>query len=172
MTMPGLRRLWSLALLSFLLGLVPSQLYALPRAGQPAPNFKTVSSSGQMISQENYRGYVLIVDFFATWCLPCRASIPHLVELKRKYGKQGLQILGLDADDEGDRAINAFAEELRVNYPLAVAGDRIQLDFGIRSVPILFVIDKKGVLVDSYRGFNDEIGRSLEQTVKRLLTDK
>src|ERR1700720_1223569 len=64
----------------------PGPVDAAPRAGQPAPNFKVISTSGQAITQENYRGHVLILDFFATWCQPCRQSIPHLVEMNRKYG--------------------------------------------------------------------------------------
>lgn len=145
---------------------------AAPRPGQPAPNFKVTSTTGQTISQENYRGYVLIVDFFATWCQPCRLSIPHLVEMNRKYGKQGLQILGLSVDEDGERAVKTFAGEFLVNYPLALAGDSTTVDFGVRSVPIMFLIDKKGKIVEVYRGYTDEMARSVEQSIKRLLTEK
>jgi cytochrome c biogenesis protein CcmG, thiol:disulfide interchange protein DsbE len=150
---------------------VPADLYALPRPGQPASNFRVISTSGQAISLENYRGYVLVIDFFASWCIPCRASVPHIVDMKRKYGKQGLQVLGLSADDE-ERAIKSFADEYRINYPLALAGETVQTDFGIRSVPVMFVINKKGVVAEIYRGFNDEIARSMELLVKRLLAEK
>ena len=120
---------------------------------------------------DNYKGHVLVVDFFATWCQPCRQSIPHLVEMNRKYGKQGLQILGLSADEDGERPVKAFAHEYRINYPLALAGD-ITADYGIRSVPVMFVIDKKGGIAEVYRGYSDEMGRSMEQLIKRLLTEK
>lgn len=145
---------------------------AAPRPGQPAPNFKVVSTTGQTISQDNYRGHVLILDFFATWCQPCRRSIPHLVEMNHKYGKQGLQILGLSVDEEGERAVKTFADEFRVNYPLALAGDLITADFGVRSVPIMFLIDKKGKVVEVYRGSTDEVARAVEQSIKRLLAEK
>ncbi|MSN25440.1 MAG: redoxin domain-containing protein [Geobacter sp.] len=151
---------------------LPSKLEAAPRLGQPAPNFKVVTTSGQAVSLENYRGYVLIVDFFATWCQPCRQSIPHLVEMNRKYGKQGLQILGLSADENGERAVKSFAAEYRINYPLALAGDEATGDFGIRSVPVMFVIDKKGAIAEVYRGFSSEMGNRMEQLVKRLLAEK
>jgi cytochrome c biogenesis protein CcmG/thiol:disulfide interchange protein DsbE len=150
----------------------PGPVDAAPRPGQPAPNFKLISTTGQTISQENYRGHVLILDFFATWCQPCRQSIPHLVEMNRKYGKQGLQILGLSLDEDGERAVKTFADEFRVNYPLALAGDSITVDFGIRSVPIMYLIDKKGKIVEVYRGSSDETARSLEQSIKRLLAEK
>lgn len=152
--------------------LLPAQLHALPRPGQPAPNFKVVTTSGQTVSHENYRGYVLVIDFFATWCTPCREAVPHLVELNRKYGKQGMQVLGLSADEDGERVVKSFAEEHRVNYPMALANETVQADFGIRAVPVMFVIDKKGKVAEVYRGFSDEIGRSMEQLIKRLLVEK
>ena len=150
----------------------PGPVDAAPRQGQTVPNFKVVSISGQTISQENYRGHVLILDFFATWCQPCRKSIPHLVEMNRKYGKQGLQILGLSMDEDGERAVKTFTDEFRVNYPLALAGESTTADFGIRSVPIMFLIDKKGTIVEVYRGFSDETARSVELSIKRLLAEK
>ena len=145
---------------------------AAPRSGQPAPNFKIISTTGQTISQDNYRGYVLILDFFATWCQPCRQSIPHLVEMNRKYGKQGLQILGLSVDEDGVRMVKAFTDEFQVNYPLALAGDSMTVDFGVRSVPVMYLVDKKGKIAEVYRGYSSEIGRSVEQSIKRLLAEK
>jgi peroxiredoxin len=145
---------------------------AAPRSGQPAPDFKVISTTGQTISQDNYRGHVLIVDFFATWCQPCRQSIPHLVEINRKYGKQGLQILGLSVDEDGERVVKTFSEEFRVNYPLALAGEAATVDFGVRSVPVMYLIDKKGKVAEVYRGYSDEMARSLEQSIKRLLKEK
>jgi peroxiredoxin len=144
----------------------------MPRSGQPAPNFKVISTSGQPVSLENYRGYVLVIDFFATWCPPCKEAIPHLVEMNRKYGKQGLQVLGLSLDEDGERAVKSFAEEYRINYPVALAGEAVQVDFGLRSVPVMFVIDKKGKISEIYRGFSEEIGRSMENLVKKLLAEK
>lgn len=152
--------------------ILPPKLEAAPRPGQPAPNFKVITTSGQPVSLDNYRGHVLVVDFFATWCQPCRQSIPHLVEMNRKYGKQGLQILGLSADEDGERAVKTFATEYHINYPLALAGDDATVDFGVRSVPVMFVIDKKGNIAEVYRGFSDEMGHAMEKLVKRLLAEK
>jgi peroxiredoxin len=150
----------------------PGPVGAAPRSGQPAPNFKVISTTGQTICQDNYRGHVLIIDFFATWCQPCRQSIPHLVEMNRKYGRQGLQILGLSVDEDGERVVKTFTDEFRVNYPLALAGESTTVDFGIRSVPIMYLIDKKGKIVEVYRGFSNEMARSTEQSIKRLLAEK
>lgn len=151
---------------------VPGRVNAAPLAGQQAPDFKVISTTGQTISQDNYRGHVLILDFFASWCQPCRQSIPHLVEMNRKYGKQGLQILGLSVDEEGERAVKTFNDEFRINYPLAFAVDPVSADYGIRSVPVMYLIDKKWKIVEIYRGYSNEMARSLEQSIKHLLLEK
>lgn len=150
----------------------PDKLYAAPRSGQSAPNFKVISTSGQPLSLDNYRGYVLVIDFFATWCQPCRESIPHLIEMNRKYGKQGLQVLGLSADEDGERLVKSFAEEHHITYPIALAGESTLVDYGVRSVPVMFIIDKKGSVAGVFRGFTDEVGRSTEQLIKKLLLEK
>jgi peroxiredoxin len=151
---------------------VPAWLYAAPRSGQAAPNFKLSTTSGQQVSLEGYRGRVLVLDFFATWCQPCRISIPHLVEMNNKYGKQGLQVLGMSADEDGEKAVKAFANQYRITYPIALAGESTQVDFGVRSVPVMFVIDKKGRVAEVFRGFTDEVARSSEQLIKKLLAEK
>jgi peroxiredoxin len=171
--MRPLRTLYRIALtLLVVVCLLPAQVQALPRAGQPAPNFKVVTTSGQSVTLENYRGYVLVIDFFATWCIPCKTSIPHLVEMNRKYGKQGLHVLGLSADEDGEKDVRDFADQYHVNYPLALAGETVQADYGIRSVPVMFVVDKKGKVAEVFRGFSDELGRSMEQLIRKLLAEK
>lgn len=145
---------------------------AVPKPGHPVPVFQVTTTAGQSVSIDNYRGYVLLIDFFASWCQPCRQSVPHLVEMNRKYGRQGLQILGLSADEDGEQLVRAFASELHINYPLALAGESLTSDFGVRSVPVMFVVDKKGKIAEIYRGFTDEMGRSMEQSIKRLLAEK
>ena len=121
---------------------------------------------------DNYRGHVLVMDFFATWCRPCNESIPHLMGINRKYGKQGLQILGLSLDEGDGQEVKSFMDERRINYPVALAPEQVQLDYGIVSVPVMFVVDKKGKLAEVYRGFTNETGRSMEGLVKKLLAEK
>lgn len=145
---------------------------AAPRPGQPAPNFKVISFTGQAISQDNYRGHVLILDFFTTWCQPCRQSIPHLVEMNRTYGTQGLQILGLSVDNGGERLIKAFSDEFHINYQLASAGNSTTVGYGVGSVPIMYLIDKKGKIAEVYRGYSGEMARSVERSIRRLLAEK
>lgn len=149
----------------------PLTAFAIIRKGDPAPPFKVVSTSGQNITLANYKGHVLIVDFFATWCTPCRDSIPHLLSLNQKYGKQGLQILGLSADEDGEKVVREFVAEQRITYPVAMAGENLLTDFGLRSIPTIFVINKKGVIAEKFMGFNDDMARAMEALIKKLLAE-
>jgi peroxiredoxin len=167
---PLYRLVMVLAVAGILLG--PAGVYAAPRSGQAAPDFKVSTIAGQQVSLENYRGRVLVLDFFATWCQPCRVSIPHLVEMNRKYGSQGLSVLGMSADDDGERGVKVFAEKNRITYPVALAGEPVLADYGVRSVPVMFVIDKKGRVAEVFRGFTGEVARSTEQLIKKLLAEK
>ena len=113
---------------------------------------------------------MLVLDFFATWCPPCKESIPHLVELNRKYGKQGLQTLGMSVDDSV-QALKDFAAARKLNYPLAQGDEELQTEYGLRSIPTIFIINKKGIVAEKYMGFSAETGRKMEEAIKRLLAE-
>lgn len=151
---------------------VAAPSFAIPQKGQPAPPIKVVSTSGQQISLANYKGYVLVIDFFATWCPPCREVVPHLNGLSRKYGKQGLQILGLSLDDGDEEAVKDFIASKRVVYPVALAGQDVQADYGLRSLPTAYVIDKRGNVADRFMGGSEATLRNMEALIKKLLAEK
>ncbi len=159
-------------IMSVLLAL-PAVSFAIPEKGQPAPSFHVVSTSGQKISLANYKGYVLVLEFFATWCGGCKESIPHLMDLQKQYGKEGLQILGLDVgqgDDIGD--LRDFVANRRLSYPAGIADENVVYDsYGIRMIPALFVINKKGTLVERFNGFNTDNLSVLEGLIKKLLAE-
>jgi peroxiredoxin len=92
------------------------------------------------------------------------------MELNRKYGKQGLQILGLSLDENNDDLIE-FVTPFKLNYPVALADEDLQTEYGLRSLPTLFIINKKGIVVDKFMGLTDEVKKNIEITIKRLLTE-
>lgn len=176
MRLPQTKHLRRLVRSSLILTVAGLALHSRPAAamvqkGEPAPAMKLVTTSGQPISLANYRGYVLVMDFFATWCIPCREAIPHLNTLNQKYGKQGLQVLGVSVDDTGERQVKSFLTDRRVSYPVAIAGEEMQTDYGLRSIPTIFVINKKGVIAEKFQGYSDQTARAIEETVKKLLTE-
>ncbi len=153
-----------------LLFAVATPAAAILQKGQPAPPIDVKSTSGQHITLANYRGRVLLVDFFATWCLPCRDIVAHLNELKTKHGTQGLEILGLHVEEESP-ALKKFMSERKVSYPVAVAGEELQTEYGLRSVPTIYIIDKKGVVAEKYMGYSDAIRNAIDNSIKRLLVE-
>ena len=165
-----------LVLMSTLLAIAGLLVFSQPAAailqkGDRAPAIKLVTTSGQPVTLANYKGYVLVMDFFATWCIPCKESIPHLNNLNRKYGKQGLQILGVSVDEGSDREVKSFSAERKISYPVAIGGEDMQEDYGLRSIPTVYVIDKKGMVADKYQGYSDQNGKAMEETIKRLLAE-
>ena len=145
--------------------------FAILQKGQTAPPLKVTTTTGQQVTLANYRGHVLVLDFFATWCAPCRESIPHMINLNRKYGRQGLQILGMSVDEGGEKALKSFIAEKKINYPVALTDEDLQADYGLRSVPTLFVINKKGVVAEKFQGYSDEMGKSMEALIRKLLAE-
>jgi thiol-disulfide isomerase/thioredoxin len=145
-------------------------VFAVAQKGQPAPLFKVPTMTGQKMALVNFKGSVVVLDFFATWCGPCKMSIPHLVELCQKYGKQKVQFLGLSLD-ESSAEVNAFIAAKKIPYPVAFADEDMQGDYGLRSIPTIYIIDKKGIVAEKYMGFSDDTGRKMEETIKRLLAE-
>lgn len=159
------------SLFGILLSGICEKAQAAPRQGQAAPSFKETTITGQAVTQESFKGNVVLVDFFATWCQPCKESIPHLVELHRKYGKQGLTVLGMCADED-NKALPTFMKLYKIEYPVALASDQIMRSYGVRGIPMLYVIDKKGKVVALFRGSSPDVEQSLEKLIKNLLAEK
>ena len=151
--------------------LIPGLATGLQR-GQAAPPIQVTSTSGQRITNSNYGGYVLLMQFFATWCSPCRESIPAIIRLNKKYGKQGLQVLGLSIDEGGDRVVKAFITDKRITYPVALADDGLQSAYGVRSVPTLFLVNRKGQVIEKFMGMSDETEQAIESAIRSALAEK
>ena len=142
---------------------------AILQKGQPAPPLQGMTLSGEQVSLATYRGQVLIVDFFATWCGPCKEAVPHLIALKEKYGRQGAHVLGLAVDDT-PKALRDFISTKRINYPVAQSNEDLETEYGIRSLPTLFVINKKGIVAGRFQGVSDQTLRQVEELIKKSLT--
>ena len=163
----------TLLVAAFLLTFAPDCSEAAVRRGQPAPAFKQFALNGQPISNESLKGSVVILDFWATWCSPCRESLPFFNELHRKYAKQGLQIVGMNVDDgSSERQVKSFVEAKRLAYSIVIAPRKLQDDFGVRALPTLYVLDRQGVVREQVMGFSEQAGVVIENLVKKLLAEK
>ena len=119
----------------------------------PAPPFELKDLDGKVVHLSDYAGMVIVLDFFATWCPPCRKEIPMFNELQKKYADQGVQFLGISLDDEGAEKVNTWKTTHPVAYPIVMTDpDRKILEtYDVTSaIPVTFVIDRKGVIQKEY----------------------
>ena len=122
------------------------------RDPKPAPSFTVTTIDGKTISMDSLRGKVVLLNFWATWCPPCRAEIPDLVALQNKYADK-LVILGISEDEGSTDAVRRFAEQFKINYPIAMTTAEIQKAFpGVNGLPTTFVVDPQGRMVQKHVG--------------------
>ncbi|OKY73859.1 MAG: cytochrome c biogenesis protein (TlpA) [Desulfobulbaceae bacterium DB1] len=136
----------------FLLALLPAFSAA---AATAMPSFSLESAAdGKNISSEQFKGQVVLVTFFATWCPPCLQEIPSLINLQDEYGKSGFSVVAISVDQDGTKPVKKVIEKTGINYPVLMADTQITRDFGgIVGIPTSFLINRDGKIVKSYPGY-------------------
>jgi len=139
--------------------------------GKPAPDFALKDLSGNVVHLSDFRGKAVVLNFWATWCGPCKAEMPWFVQLQKQYGPQGLAIVGVSLDDDATpEQIAKFARQLNVNYTILLGkDDTAKLYGGVDALPTTFYIDRNGTLVDATMGLPER--DELEDHVKRTLAE-
>jgi cytochrome c biogenesis protein CcmG/thiol:disulfide interchange protein DsbE len=151
-----------------------------PGTSYPMPPLKGTSlvdmgwelTDGKRAIFSEYKGQVLVLDFYATWCVPCRDSVPHLMGLHKKYEQQGLRIVGLNVGGPEDESeVPGFAKEFGIQYALGKPDEDLVglLLSDIDAIPQTFVFDRQGQLVDRLIGFGKESGARLDAAVESAL---
>lgn len=133
----------------------------------------TLSNGSHSLFSE-YKGKVLVLDFYATWCNPCRESVPHLIDLQKKHADQGLQVIGLNVGGPNDlKKVSDFARELGIQYPLAIPDEELVtfLLSDNNNIPQTFIFDRDGLLADRLIGFGPSSGKRIDEVVESLLKD-
>ena len=119
----------------------------------PAPDFTLESLDGKSVRLSDLRGKAVLLNFWATWCGPCKIETPWLVELQNQYGSQGLQVIGVAMDDSGKEDIAKFARDLGVNYPVLLGKEAVGDAYGgVPALPESFFIGRDGKIVDKIIG--------------------
>jgi thiol-disulfide isomerase/thioredoxin len=157
-------------------------VYVSPLQGRMAPTFVLNDLSGNKVPLSSYRGKALFINFWATWCAPCKIETPWIVELRNKYASQGFEVLGIDT--EGDdlkpddkvgwaktkTEVSKFIQQEKISYPILLDGDSIAISYGgLDELPTSFFLDRNGKVVAAQVGLTSE--SDLEAKIKKALTE-
>lgn len=139
--------------------------------GGGAPDFALNTPDGKTLHLSDFRGKAVVLNFWATWCGPCKIEMPWFVDLQKKYASQGLQIIGVAMDDSSKEDIEKFAKEMSVNYPIVIGMEKTADTYGgLPALPTTLYIDREGRVVDRVIGLR---GRAeIEQTIQKILATK
>jgi cytochrome c biogenesis protein CcmG/thiol:disulfide interchange protein DsbE len=132
-----------------------------------APEFVLADLNGNKVDLHAYRGKVVLLDFWATWCAPCQLEMPRFVAWQKQYGPRGLRVIGISMDDDPELA-RKLCKKLRLNYPVMMGDEKIgELYGGVLGLPVTFLIDSHGVVRAKFQGETDM--NAMEEQLKALL---
>ena len=138
-------------------------------AGKKAPEFTRTAFNGARIDLAGFRGKVVLLDFWATWCASCQVEMPAFVQWQRDYGSRGLQVIGISMDDDPAVA-RKLSVKLRLNYPVAMGDEKLgQLYGGVLGLPLTYLIDRSGKVRAIFQGETDL--KVIEKQLKALLAE-
>ena len=152
--------------------------YVSPLKGKPAPSFALENLTGAKISLASYKGKAVLINFWATWCAPCKIETPWLVELRNQYGPQGFEVLGISADDLDRNDAKRFSEEkdeiaqsatkMHIPYPVLIDGATLADAYGgLDELPMSFYVDRNGVVVAAQMGLTSK--SEIEMNIKKAM---
>ena len=126
------------------------------------------ASENTMVNSRQFKGKVLLVTFFATWCPPCIQEIPTLIELQNSYAAKGFSVIGMSVDEGGVPPVKRLIDRTGINYPVLMADNAVAKGFGgVTGIPVTFLVNRKGELVKKYLGYIEH--DVLEDEIKKLL---
>jgi len=136
--------------------------------GRQAADFVLSDSKGTSVRLSDYRGKVVLLNFWATWCGPCNIEIPWFIDFQKEYGGRGLAVVGVSVDDGGWNVVKPFVNAKRINYPVLLGSDQVKRLYGdIESIPTTLLIDREGKIAAMHAGL---VSRSVYETeISRLL---
>ncbi|HKW17448.1 MAG TPA: TlpA disulfide reductase family protein [Terriglobales bacterium] len=143
--------------------------------GQPAPDFSLSSLDGKTMKLSDFRGKAVLLNFWATWCEPCKVEMPWFVDLQKKYAPQGLQVLGVAMDDASPEDIASFAQKMGVNYPVLIGKEEVGAQYGgIEYLPSTFYINRDGKILDHVFGLvsKSEIESDIQKALGQQVAAK
>ena len=163
-----LARITFVALCLALPAKAPTDLTAA-NSRKTASDFTLSDSKGASVKLSAYKGRVVLLDFWATWCEGCKVEIPWYMEFQKKYNESGLSVVGVSMDEDGWKSVKPFLEEKKVNYPVVIGDWDLAKSFGITALPVTLLIDRDGKLADLHAGMVDR--EAFESEIQILLKE-
>ena len=146
-----------------------------PAAPEAVLQTENKDLEGNTLKIADYKGKVVLVNLWATWCGPCRGEMPHFIEMQDKYREQGFEILGLDVDEESVEEINAFAKEMKLNYKLGYADQKLVSAFikitKLQGIPQTLLINREGQLIGVFSGGGQKVINKMKEAVDKAMTN-
>lgn len=142
----------------------------LPQIGQQAPDFTLKDASGKSATLSAYKGRVVMINFWATWCPPCRQEMPSMEELFKEYNKKGFEILAISSDSQGEKIVKPFMEFYELSFSALMDIDgKVHSAYGVTSIPTTYIVDKNGNIVQRFMGPRDWKSKSTKEMIEKLL---
>jgi peroxiredoxin len=136
----------------------------------PAPAFTLSDATGAPIALSAYKGHVVLLDFWATWCTGCKVEIPWYIEFQRKYARQGLASIGVAMDEEGWQKVRPYLQTHPINYPIVLGSPTLVQPYKITNLPVTLLIDRDGRVADVHAGM--VVKDRWEQEIRQLLKER
>jgi peroxiredoxin len=136
--------------------------------GKLAPDFALTDLSGKTVRLADFRGKVVLLDLWATWCSPCREEIPDFVELQTRYAERGFTLVGIALDEEGAKVVKPFAQQVGINYPIVIGNTGVSAAYGgVQALPTAFLIGRDGRILQAFVG--DRARSDFERAIRSAL---
>lgn len=142
-----------------------------PMVGGFAPDFLLKDVTGNDVKLSEYRGKIVLLEFWATWCPPCKATVPELVAIQDKYRDKGLVVLGVSLDEGQDipAKLADFSGEYKVNYRILIGTEAVSRSYNVSGIPMSFLIDREGRIINSYVGYIDKLEAGISSQVDKAI---
>jgi len=137
-----------------------------------APDFTLNTLDGQEMTLSKLKGKVVLLDFWATWCAPCREAIPHLINLQKTYQEKGVEVIGMNVDKGDVETVRRFVKSMDIPYPITLTREEVSRNYGVTGLPTTILIDKEGRIRQKLLGFNSEISKQITSTIVELTQEK
>jgi thiol-disulfide isomerase/thioredoxin len=137
-----------------------------------APDFTLKTLDGQEVTLTKLKGKVVLLDFWATWCAPCREAIPHLINLQKTYREKGIEVIGMNMDRGDAETVRRFVKSMDIPYPITLTSEEVSRNYGVTGLPTTILIDQEGKIRQKFLGFTSEIAKQITSTIVELTQEK